>query len=780
MPHDWQIKYKNTHPKAAESYGQESLLTLSNGYLGWRGAPIMTRYSDDHYPGLYVAGVFNQTSTLLAGKNVINEDMVNLPNPQLFELSVAGEKLKFNPIIRESTLNLKNGTLVEHYVFQLAQGHVQVTSTKAVDPVHYHQLVEKIKVTTDFDTQIEATAIIDGSVTNQNVKRYRDFNSQEFKIIATKDHYLHAKTLASKIDLIVGGTLKSNSAPTKTDYQANAVIDKISVNIKTNEPITFERIMSVATSYEDKNPIATVVQSLNIATYDSIINTCQRYWDKVWATNDVKVTSSTQDLQTLIRLNIFHLHQAAQHNANKDLDASVGSRALTGEGYRGHIFWDELFIMPYYAANDPQTAYDILQYRLKRLVAAQKNATLENESGAVYPWQSAMYGDEQAQIIHLNPVDNSWIPDNSRLQRHVSLAIIYDLWIYTHLTNDYRLMNNGGLAVLLEISKFWLNKAEKNGKKYHLAGVMGPDEFHESYPNATEAGIRDNAYTNVMLAWSLNWLLSLKDNVNVDFSKIAIVNNFNNALLQKAEEVAHSLALHLNKHGVVEQYAGYFDLKELDFNAYTKKYGDIHRIDRLLKAEGKNSNDYQTNKQADFLMLLYNLGEQKTADLVKQLGYQLPNDWLALNRNYYLSRTVHGSTTSRPVFAGIDVSLGETKRATEFLEMAIKSDYDDIQGGTTAEGIHIGVMGETLAVIQNNFAGVDLRGERITINPQLPEKWQNLSFTQRFRGVLLNFNFTHQQVMIKADHDITINVQGKVIQLQQNQPKNIKLEKRNG
>lgn len=772
---DWQIEYKNIQPTAVESYGQESLLTLSNGYLGWRGAPIMSTYGENNYPGLYVAGVFNQTSTPVAGKDIINEDMVNLPNPQLFELEIDGKKLAFKPIVRDSILNMKEGTLVEKHIFQLVQGNVQVTVTKAVDPIHYHQFVEQIEVMTDFYANIKASAIIDGTVTNQNVKRYRDFNSQEFKVVETKNHYLHAQTLASKIDLIVGATLKSDVGPTKTDYLEEQVVDSISTEAIPGEPIVFKRVMAVATSYEQDNPVAEVLQDLNSASYEKILSASQNYWQHVWATNDVKIISTTKDLQMLIRMNIFHLHQAAQHNANQDLDASVGSRALTGEGYRGHIFWDELFVIPYYAANDPDTAYDILQYRLKRLEAAKKNATLENEAGAMYPWQSAMYGDEQAQTIHLNPVDNSWIPDNSRLQRHVSLAIVYDLWIYTHLTDDYRLLNNGGLEVLLETSKFWLNKVTESDGNYHLAGVMGPDEFHEAYPNATEAGIRDNAYTNIMLIWSLNWLLSLQHNPQVNFKEIATTDQFDQQLLQKAQDVAHNLTLHLNKKGVVEQYAGYFDLEELDFAAYAQKYGDIHRIDRLLKAECKDSNDYQANKQADFLMLIYNLGAQATADLIKQLGYHLPADWLTTNRDYYLARTVHGSTTSRPVFAGIDVALGDTKRASEFLETAIKSDYDDIQGGTTAEGVHIGVMGETLAVIQNNFAGVDLRGQQVTVNPRLPQSWENLSFSQRFRGVLLTFAFSQQQVMIKADQDITIEVQGKQISLQQDQAQTIKL-----
>ena len=96
---NWQLSY-DTVSHGVRAYGEESLLTLGNGYLGWRGAPIMTSYSDDHYPGLYVAGVFNQTSTPVAGRDVINEDMVNLPNPQLLKLTVDGESVVFDPTTR--------------------------------------------------------------------------------------------------------------------------------------------------------------------------------------------------------------------------------------------------------------------------------------------------------------------------------------------------------------------------------------------------------------------------------------------------------------------------------------------------------------------------------------------------------------------------------------------------------------------------------------------------------------------------------------------------------
>lgn len=129
-------------------------------------------------------------------------------------------------------------------------------------------------------------------------------------------------------------------------------------------------------------------------------------------------------------------------------------------------------------------------------------------------------------------------------------------------------------------------------------------------------------------------------------------------------------------------------------------------------------------------MTIYNLGHQKMHDLVEQLGYQLPEHWLEVNRDYFVACTVHGSTTSRPVFGGVGVQLSETEDTLDALIVAIGSDYYDIQGRTTAEGVHIGVMGETLEVIQNEFVGVVMRDGVFSISPVMPDSWKLLQFTQ--------------------------------------------------
>lgn len=764
MTKDWKITYQDT-PTGVKSYGQESLLTLGNGYFGWRGAPITSRYNDDHYPGLYVAGIFNQTTTRVDTHDVVNEDLVNFPNPQLLELTINGRKLATSYNKRIATLDMKQGLLKEELVYPVAEGKLYLTTTKLCNPIAYHQLGLRVEIRTDFDAKIALDFMIDGAIQNQNVARYREFNSQEYTVTKTSQHILCAKTLQSKIDFAVGATTTSAQGKFQTSYSDKTISDQAEFDLKANEMVQVDRVISVATSNELTDYQSQVQQDISEATFEKIYQTSFQHWQAFWQKADVKLSVNEKDIQELIRLSIFQLHQAAQAKANPDLDASIGSRGLTGEGYRGHIFWDELFVLPYYSELEPDTAKALLKYRIKRLGAARQNAQSQSEKGAMYPWQSASIGDEQAQFIHMNPMTNAWYPDNSRLQRHVSLAVVYDLWSYVQATGDLDILKQGGLQVLLQTSKFWLNKVQYDGNDYHLSGVMGPDEFHEAYPETKAAGLSDNAYTNLMLAWSLNWLLELQTELKDDFKRICQESDFDDALLQKANEVAHHLAIYRNQDGVIEQYNHYFELKELDLPAYQQKYGDIHRIDRILTAEHKSPDDYQVDKQADTLMMIYNLGPKIMESVLKGLGKTVQKDWLVNNRDYYLARTVHGSTVSRPVYASVDLALNQREEAWKKLKTALRSDYDDIQGGTTAEGIHIGVMGAALTIIMRDFAGVRFEKGHVTVDPKLPKCWQSLAFHKQYRGINYHFEYLSDQVKITADHNCQLKFEQQTVDL---------------
>jgi trehalose/maltose hydrolase-like predicted phosphorylase len=462
-------------------------------------------------------------------------------------------------------------------------------------------------------------------------------------------------------------------------------------------------------------------------------------------------------------MHIYHLIvSASPHNVG--LDASVTARGLHGEAYRGHIFWDELFILPFYDIHFPEVARSLLMYRYRRLDKAREYAREYGYKGAMFPWQSGSDGSEETQVLHLNPVTGEWGPDHSSLQRHVSLAIAYNVWQYFHITNDVDFMEKYGAEMYLEICRFWADKAEFDEKtgRYSIKKVMGPDEFHEMYPGANEGGLTDNAYTNIMVSWMFRRVKGLLEKMS-DPAKAALFEKIGlkEEELTRWDDIRQNLRLVISGDGIIAQYDGYFDLKELDWDYYRNKYGNIYRMDRLLKAEGKSADDYKVAKQADMLMTFYNLDKEQVDHILEEMGYTLPEDYLEKNLRYYLARTSHGSTLSRVVHAQLANIIGDKQLSWELYFDALTSDYNDIQGGTTAEGIHTGVMAGTIMIAITTFAGIDLRGDVLKITPALPERWKKMTFNLRFKGVVYQFDISDNLINIKTDKDVIIFVNGK-------------------
>src|SRR5688500_10661149 len=204
----------------------------------------------------------------------------------------------------------------------------------------------------------------------------------------------------------------------------------------------------------------------------------------------------------LLRLNMFHLLQAVSLNSI-GLDIGIPARGWTGEAYQGHIFWDELFIFPFLNYRVPEITLSLLLYRYRRLGEARAAARSAGLQGAMFPWQSGSDGQEETQELNLNPRSGRWVPDNSYLQRHVGSAIAYNVWQYFQVTCDIEFLQFHGAELILEIARLWSSLAHFNETRgrFEIHGVMGPDEFHEGYPGAPPAGLRNNAYTNVMAVW---------------------------------------------------------------------------------------------------------------------------------------------------------------------------------------------------------------------------------------------------------------------------------------
>lgn len=371
----------------------------------------------------------------------------------------------------------------------------------------------------------------------------------------------------------------------------------------------------------------------------------------------------------------------------------------------------------------------------------------------MFPWQSGSDGREETQIIHLNPVSGKWGDDYSSLQRHVSLAIAFNIWNYLKITGDINFLRDYGAEMFFEICRFWASMVEKDrdGGRYSIKNVMGPDEFHEAYPNSTEGGLKDNSYTNLMVAWMMSKAPDLLELLKPDDQ--ALIKSkllLNDKELTKWEDISTKINI-VVQNGIIAQYDGYFDLKELDWDFYKKKYGNVHRMDRLLKAEGKSADEYKVAKQADTIMTFYNLTEEEVTQILKRLGYCLAEDYLKRNLDYYLGRTSHGSTLSRVVHAYVSNKVGNKVDSWKLYKEALISDFTDIQGGTTGEGIHTGVMAGTVLVALRSFAGVDIKNGMLYISPNMPEHWEEIRFNIGLSSDRIFFNVTAKKIELKME-----------------------------
>jgi trehalose/maltose hydrolase-like predicted phosphorylase len=264
---------------------------------------------------------------------------------------------------------------------------------------------------------------------------------------------------------------------------------------------------------------------------------------------------------------------------------------------------------------------------------------------------------------------------------------------------------------------------------------MGPDEFHEKYPGAEEGGLKNNAYTNVMVAWISKTVLEVLD-LLPDGRAQALRDRIGMAdeEIQAWLEMSRKMFVPFHDDGVISQFEGYEDLEELDWDAYREKYGNVPRLDRILRSEGDNPNRYKLAKQADTVLLFFLFSEQTLREIIDRLGYEYTPETARRTIDYYDKRTSHGSTLSFIAHAGVLAAIDPESSMERFL-VALESDVEDVQGGTTKEGIHMGVMSGTLDLIQRGYAGSSIRDGVLSFDPRLGERPDGLAFAMQFRGM---------------------------------------------
>lgn len=767
---DWKLIYDTFEPQQENL--REALCTLGNGYFATRGASPESEAGEIHYPGTYLAGGYNRLKTEIAGRIIENEDLVNMPNWLLTCLRPEGgdwlNLLAADILSYRQELNMKKGLLSRTVRFRDKQG--RETTLRQRRFVHMEKMhlagLETTIIPENWEGRLQFQSSLDGTVINAGVERYKQLNNKHLSPIRSEavdeeTISLLVATNQSRLQVAQAARIRVSSQGQRLEterqilQQPGYIGHDFLVEARKKIPITLEKVVSLFTSrdFAISEPTQEAVNAVTQAgSFEELLHSHALKWDHLWDRCDMKLQNSDRP-QMILRLHIFHLLQTVSRNSI-ELDTGVPARGWHGEAYRGHIFWDELFIFPYLNLRIPVLTKSLLMYRYRRLSQARLAARAEGLSGALFPWQSGSNGREETQHLHLNPKSGRWLPDNTHLQRHVNAAIAYNVWQYYKVTGDREFLSTYGAEMILEIARFLAGITTFNQEvgRYEILGVMGPDEYHDSYPDAAKAGLDNNAYTNVMTAYVLRTALkaieALPPKRRKDLLKAL---GLEEAELARWPDIVGKMYVPFHNDNIISQFEGYDQLIEFDWQGYQKKYGDIQRLDRILEAEGDTPNRYKVSKQADVLMLFYLFSAEEMQELFAQMGYAFDPATIPANIDYYLHRSSHGSTLSNIVHSWV-LSRSDRPGSLVLFHKSLESDISDIQGGTTHEGIHLGSMAGTVDILQRCFTGLEFHDDILFLNPDIPEDLPQLAMRIKHRGNWLTIELTPQSLTLTCDH----------------------------
>jgi len=752
---------------------REALTSTGNGYFATRGAAEWEDANEIHYPGTYAHGCFNRETTILGGRPVLNEDLVNLPNWLLLKLRIEGEEAigldNVEVLSYRHTYDIRYAVVGREITFRdRANRRTTLRSRRFVSMANSHLAgIEWTVTPDDWSGRVEVISGLDGRVTNNMVARYRALEGRHLvpgsprtfgpEIIALKVQTRQSNIYiaeAARTRVFRDGEPDHSPEVARSLYQMEEYIQQVlTFEVQQGSPVRVEKMISLFTSHDNAITETLVAAGRHVARcadFAAALTEHESAWTELWEVGDIQLPREPR-VQFLLRFHISHVLQVcSRHTARHD--AGVPARGLNGEAYRGHVFWDELYIYPYLNFRLPEVTRGLLMYRYRRLAEARVAAREAGCRGAMFPWQSGSDGTEETQVVHLNPLSGQWDPDHSHNQRHVNAAIFYNVWQYYQATDDLAFLRDYGAELMLEIARFWASIARFNPERdrYEIHGVMGPDEYHERYPGAEEGGLHNNAYTNVMVAWIVGTAPRVLDLLPT--SRRAALRarlGLTDDELLTWDEMSRKLFVPFHADGIISQFEGFADLEELDWERYRAEHPDIARLDRILKAEGDDPDRYQLVKQADAVMLFYLFSDDELRDLLERLGYDHDPDLARRTIDYYDRRTSHGSTLSLVTHAAVLAGLDPESSWKRFL-VALESDVGDVQGGTTKEGIHMGVMSGTLDLLQRSYVGANVSDGVLHFDPTLTDRLDGLSFPMQFRGTSIRVSISGDELTVTA------------------------------
>ena len=701
----------------------ESIFAISNGYIGTRASIGEDgRFSN---PATFAAGVYTTDASSELGTR-----LAVLPNWFHTEINVEDQQLSLEAgrvLVHRRLLDLRQGVMWREWRQQDPSGRItRLICLELASLADRHVLLQSVTVTAEnYAGRISFTT--------------RPAPSVEIPIEAAQVGAEPVVPLrVSKIDVAIASTSVlhcSDTSRTLThEDRSGGGEERWSWEISLGEAARLDRILTVFTSRDGVNPTKTALNhlaTLRMRGFPSAVHAHVDAWRRKWDIADVRIAGDKQ-AQRALRFACYHLISAVNL---ADEYVSVSARGLTGEAYRGHVFWDtEIYMMPFYVLTDPPSARSLLMYRYHTIGAARRKAKEYGYEGALYAWESTDTGDEATPRRAVMPDGRVVAILTGEREHHISADIAYAVWQYWRTSGDDGFMLAAGAEILVETARFWASRAQvASDGRAHILQVIGPDEYHEM--------VDDNAYTNAMAIFNLeraaDTIEILQREQAADWQRLSTNLGLAEREPAKWRALAGELATGFDPAtNLFEQFIGYFQLDEFDV---VHQRASATPIDTCLGPERLRRS--KAIKQADVVALSALLWDQ------------WPLAVHEANFRYYEPRTAHGSSLSPALYALVAARLGDGDLAQAYFRQAAEIDLANNMGNA-AGGVHMGALGGLWQAAVFGAAGLRAREDGIALDPHLLPGWAEMAFSVQWRGRLL-------RLRLEADRRcIEVNVEG--------------------
>lgn len=698
----WVIQNEWVSQETAADNGNR--LLIGNGYMGIRGT--LEEHGKQQLAAINLAGIYDRVGDGW-------REPLNAPNPLHTVLTVCGEELALpekEALEHVQSLNFRHGIFSRRTVWP----GVTVESSRIAHMGAQHLILSRYCVTATESAAIELTADIDTDIWEIYGPHYSavDFRTEGDMVLCL------AQVQNNRDKVAVGRRCAISGGAAVREETGKGF--RYSIFLERGETLTLTSVSAIYTTLDCADPAEAVRGALMDADYDTLFASHVDAWEKIWAVGAVELEGD--DLaRDALNYSLYHLNSIAPRHAD---DLSIPARGLSGQTYKGAVFWDsEMFILDYFLYTQPEVARSMVRYRIETLPGALEKAKHYGWQGAFYAWESQEGGFDGCSDYNVTDVFTgrpmrTFFKDK---QVHISAAVARAVMQYVHVTGDLELLAQGGARTVLECARFYFSLlvGRSTSDLWEIHDVIGPDEYHER--------VNNNAYTNKMAQATIRWAIEaarmLKQADEAAYREFCAQTGAEE-LLPRLEAAANRLYVPgPNADGVIEQFDGYFGLEDVAVETVRSRLLDPREY--WGGAYGVAAHT-QVIKQADVVTVLEFFHNEYSRDILKA------------NWDYYAPRTEHGSSLSACMYALLSCRCGDAESAYPFFLKSAKADWDG--GGKQWAGLvyiggtHPAAAGGAWKVLAQGFMGLEATNDGPAVRPCLPEGWKRVAFQCSIRG----------------------------------------------